>query len=151
MRTKPPLGSSTCSDMGVLHRLQMTAYSTVDLHRLQENRVSHHGLHHRLWVNLSPGAQSNSSYLTLMSAGLLLSAIPLSACSCIVVGFFGVGWLVYLFFIKHIFPEGLQVLLMGRSLASFESVLETAGTGCSGRGGSPLPKPAMQMYYSDNL
>lgn len=43
---------------GVLNRLQLDIYSTVDLHRLQGHKLPHHGLYHELQGNFCSGAWS---------------------------------------------------------------------------------------------
>jgi len=96
---------------------------------------------------VAPGETPPPSSPTLVSAGLLLShrLTPLFGCSsadC----FFPL--------LNYVIPEVLPLSLMGSALASGGSVLEPAGTGSVGRGGSfwqlpteatplapPLPEP----------
>ena len=56
---------------GVLHRVQVDIWSTMDLHGLQGDSLSHHGLLHKQLGNLCSSAWSTSSppsSLTLMPA-----------------------------------------------------------------------------------
>jgi len=89
----------------------------------------------------APGAAPPpSSPLTLESSGLFLSRLltPLSCCKCSYTGFFVL--------LKYLVPEALPQLSI--TLASSSSILEPAGTGCIGHGGSfcsfsqkPPPQP----------
>ena len=75
--SQPPLGIHLLQ-RGVLPWLQVDICSTVNLHGLQGDNLSHHGLLHRLQRNLCSGAWSNFSppcSLNLVSAELFLSHI----------------------------------------------------------------------------
>jgi len=122
--------------------------TTVDLHRLQEHNVHHHGLHHGLQVNLCSSTRSTSSpsffayfgVFRVVSLTYSHSFLPASVAQ------------QFLPWLEYVITEVLLLLLLGSDLASSSFFLELVGTGSAGHGGSfwylltacsgpTLPKP----------
>ncbi|KAM9616085.1 uncharacterized protein ACIBXB_020459 [Morphnus guianensis] len=154
--SQPPSGIPLLR-CGVLPGLQVEICSAVDLHGLQGDSLPHHGLPRGLQGNLCSGAWSISSppsALTWGAAGLFLSHVltPLSLAAV------SVPQQLFFPLLRSVIPEVLPLSLMGSALSSSGSVLEPAGIGSVGHGGSfwhlltestpvapppppPLPKP----------
>jgi len=116
---------------GVLHGLQVEICLTVDLHGLQGHSLPHHGRHHELQGHLCSSAWSTSSPSFCTDPGVCRAVshhlTPLFSCSS--ADFFSP-------LLNYVIPKVLPLSLMGSALASGGSVLEPAGTGSVGHGGS---------------
>jgi len=102
----------------------------MDLHGLQGHSLPHHGFHHGLQGNLCSGARSTSSFFTDRGVYRVVS-LTLSQFSPPA----AVAQPFFLLF-KYIIPGVLPPSLMSSALASGGSVVESAGIGSVGRGGS---------------
>jgi len=115
--------------------LQVNIWSTMDLHGLQGDSLPHHGLLHGcrgISALMSATPPPPPSSLTLVSVELFLCHIltPLlrTELHCCAAGFFPL--------LKYVIPEALPPSPPGSGLTSSGSVLEMAGIGSIGHGGS---------------
>jgi len=105
----------------------------MEFHGLQGHSLPHHGLHHELQAKVLCSGVSNTSFpLLLHCPSCLLSfshIVSLLSLTAVPPQFFPP-------LLSYVIPEVLPLSLMGSALASGGSVLELAGTGSVGHGGS---------------